>query len=706
MNEIKDPRSYPILSATLRGQKGYPTLRRNAIDGLLTIGRSDVIPLLFEWEEQLDGRLSVLNADKSDDRAKLYVWNLGLLQAIRRIKPEGSFGDGKDDPLLFLALEAICQFKFFLRVALSLKKEGPMDPCQGIFSLEAIQVGAQCKAYHSILISPGRIFVCTASPQWVSYFSNKIPNTADAQETLRILRMHGVELIEVDYLNPDKEFIKFLGNQTLNLRDKINFSLDLTGEEREAIAQHYLASILKGIMMNTDDVIDLCYSLSESLNASFDFLSERIDALAQAQAAQFLSLFPKRSNQLLYRIILNKVAQRLFANNVFPDVFPIALFFRTDLNFDLLCQNLPYLFYLKGHQALIDLNPGDEYTLVPQFKALLSKYDFGKILKWKKIRFQSDVVRDFLFFRTLTYRLEREVEFNAWLSFIPYGKRISYYQANILQKLSSSVEAPGSYWTAKIHPGDYSDRLRRYTTIMHNREKAGRLIVEQMEYLSTQQDFASYQKEQQMVAEFEEIIDYLNERFFKVNEHSNSQPEVRFSSYSAMKKASDTWHASLFNSKFRDEDMTYYSATPEIKSDSIEATVIATRRDLHITGSTFRNCVYSKHSDIVKGKITVVRGLIKNSGRDFVCSVKITPDGSGVIDEIKAPYNVLLTYEETETVNIALKSCDWDCLVVHADLPRHANESQRLPLNSCDFMWESANGLQILGLPADKTGAL
>lgn len=644
----------PIASNLLRKRSDYPAIRDKALQSLYNLGLSDIASLVLQWENDVDEIYRPRPESEEQRRTRIYIRIARVIMPLNGLKLEREFRLRHH-----LELQDVHELRLFVELSASiLHHQNKVQSSKIALPREPIKIGANCYLCCNLLIAPGRVFATEATKySWMRITANLEAN-AHWTQVVREMRKNGSPLIEIDYINPSEniDIPRWINLSSSTARSLLKNIDDCTNSKTELSLVH-LGGIFAAAIAYSGIVADLARFIGGEYHDGLDLLEHQIRDTGRELAKLFLSLFPSPSREFLNRMIVKRTVSKSILRRKETVPCPPSVFARADINFDVLGKVLPYLLNDRGFDALLNLAAGDEYEAAPNTRSRMSTEDLGTIVRWKRSVHQPSPVLDILYPGEYSHHIDsKTITTQAHtIMLIPQGESISIAEAEVFQKIAKKL---GNRWEAlyaEYQPGDYKDKTKRLATIRANQEKVGRLILERIRAAHMPCDeVGSHEIEKTTLSEIMDVVDYLNETFLRPNKSSNSQAVVKFPSYAALKKSSDRWHIDLYRSSFKDQDVTYFHNPQEIDSDKLSAKLISTRRELHLTGSIFKNCLYSKHQRILDGKLYILEGKLKTKELDFVCSIEFHGQDTFEIIEMKGRFNSLLEIEDQELIKALL----------------------------------------------------
>lgn len=650
--------SPPIASNLLRTRSDYPAIRDKALQSLYSLGLNDIASLVLQWENEADELYSPRQESEERRRIRIYV------RIVQVLIPVSSLKLGREFRLKHhRELQDIHELRLFVEFSASiLHNENKVQSSKIVLPTEPIKIVADCYLCCNLMIAPGRVFATEATKYTWVRTTSKLDANAHWTQVVREMRKNGHPLIEIDYINPSENIdVPTWFNLSSSAARSLLKNIDHCTNSKTELSLNHLGSVFAAAIAYSGTVADLARFIGGEYHDGLDLLEHEIRDRGRELAKLFLSLFPSHSKEFLHRMIVKRTVSKKILGHHATIPCPPSVFARTDINFDVLAKVLPYLLNDRGFEALLNLAPGDEYEAAPHARSRISTEDLGTIVRWKRSVLQSTPVLDILYPEEHSHHIDsRTITTQAHtIMLIPQGESISIAEAEVFQKIAKKL---GNRWEAlyaEYQPGDYKDKTKRFATIRANQEKIGRLILERIRGPRIPCDEAETHKiEKTTISEIMDVVDYLNDTFLRPNKNSNSQSVVKFASYSALKKSSDRWHIDLYRSSFKDPDVTYFPNPQEIDSDKLSAKLINTRRELHVTGSIFKNCLYSKHQGILDGKLYILEGKLKTKKLEFVCSIEFNGQDTFEIIEMKGRFNSLIEIEDQHVIKELLIESD------------------------------------------------
>lgn len=653
----KPPELPPIKSKILSQRTDYPFIRANAMEALHALGHEEIALAILEWENKVDDMLGASYNTTHERRVKAFMGRLSVSVPLHYLKITD---DQKSQ--YQRELRNIFEFRLFLELSESiLHEKNTIDDIQIALSPKPLKIGAESYLCFNLLITPAQVFWTGFSRYRCCTIISDLDADANSELVINALREHGIPLNEINYIDPglDIDIPRDVEQSSLALR-ALKMETDISAETvRQLTIDHLSFVFYAAIECGNEDMKNLVRFIGGSYIEGEKLLKAQIQQNARGFAEIFLSLFPRHSLTFLNRMILRRKVSKFILNQQSSAKCPSSLFRRTDINFDILAKALPYLLYTRGPEALLNIESGDEYSAIPTLRAKQISQDLGKSVRWEKCKIQPEQVLDVLYpdgsLDSQSSQSE-SLHYNT-LMLIPPGLKVSAFEAKLLVTIAGELSARFDALWEQYAPGDYQDRIQRHAVIRANLGKAGRLLLEKIRRSSDKfENLTWINQSSPLISEILDVVDYLNETFLRPNKKSNSQASIKFLSYDEAKKASDRWHVELYRSSFEDEDLSYFPPQKEIDTDVIHARFINTRRDLHLTGQMFKNCVYSKHTDILEGKLHILAGSLKTKTLDFVCSIEFNSDGSFKITQIRGHCNSSIETEDQQLVKIELEN--------------------------------------------------
>lgn len=651
MSEKSAPQSYPIESEWLSCDSLYVEMRNQALDDLIAHKKQKCVEAILNYEKTYD----TLRQQATQDALREMAW----VQASEVLKESDNVITGGYPLREAVGLNL---YRWYARFCAEIKEPKGSLICMGdLFGTKPLRLGKDGLLLGNLILMPLKIYQFSRFLWGVEgLVSTAIQMQKEAPDLVNILKGAGVLVREINYLN--------IWNLPREIPIQSGFKVMTETIELAITSQHLCSTksleIKKGFLKTVFSKIaswgDACAVLRINDNKFTEIspikilgrsVDEHLEEHVGIAAEWFLENIPQTKSKLFERIALRTVTLSGLPDNRRVGPIDHSIFFKEDINYEVLAHSLPYLIFVGGEVALSNIEPGDEFDAVPHFRKILSR-SFKTRGLWERISRQPKQTTDSLL------RLDGGDPFVnesllLTLSAIPRGYFCSPIEAYGIEKnqvlcdhlrvldLEVDRDSLASCWK------------KCEQTAQANKEKAASLLLDNARDLAKSED--THERVLKLLTgnEANDVMDYVEAKFISMKGRSKI-PKLRAKSFTELSKASEKWHKEIAEMEFEGEDVRFHPPQGEYETDQITLSFAETKKELHTLGATMRNCVYSMLDSVLRGRCAIIKGRLKgkgNGGERFLARVELSGDDKGIrIIQLRGFANADFDYQKEELI--------------------------------------------------------
>lgn len=658
-----------IQSTMLAAVPAYVEQRAMLLKAIEATGDSQIIDELLAWEAGFDEQAqSWENLDPFHKKLSQYCHRLPLVIALHDCSARTVLARNPEEELKPLSTKTISDFIEMLYVISFYVESNPRG--QNIWDRlnpKVQRVGSQCLLIGDLLLAPMRVFEVSKHSHTFLTALAQIPAQANPQQVIKIIRNTGVALYEIDPFDMSRiECSDPISNQIRDIKRTLSLSKHLNARQLNKLTSFYLDAFFFHQIVRSQRLVDLIdFTKSKRLRGqstnsiddeSLAPFADQVHALVRTRRESFQSLVGEQHKALFERIVLRRLTQTFFANTPpASEKVPSTIFTNPEINTVVLARALPYLFHQRGPHALCSLVPGDEYEAIPQFRQDMRDQCLNSTHAWSRLKHQPDQVVDLLLPTFTQADTVKSLNLLKTMQCLPTSSSLSLFEATVTSSVATRTGDLNAPWFKGDPPHIPADKARNFAAAHANRQRLTHLILERARQGRQTDELVFTDLKNTCRAEMMDVLDYARAKFLSVLGSPPTVAKMRFTTYSQLLSASQRWHRDLYRSQFKDQDMVYFERPLNINSDSVTAILVQTRAELHFQGCMFRNCIYSRHENIVRGESWVMHGELQYTGIKFIAELGWDRD-SGVLKvfEMRAPYNEPLDEHIAQVIQAAL----------------------------------------------------